>query len=66
MSKSKKNTSGVTGVTWDKSNNRWIAQIVIDGRHKKLGRFTDFSKAVDARKNAEVLYGFHKNHGKDL
>ncbi len=22
-------------------------------------------RAVDARKNAETLYGFHPNHGKD-
>ncbi len=57
------NTSGTIGVYWDKKNCRWYAMIMVDGKNKFLGRFTDYSEAVNARKNAEVLYGFHKNHG---
>lgn len=57
------NTSGVTGVTWHKKAKRWQAYIQIDGTQKHLGLFASFSDAVDARKNAEVLYNFHKNHG---
>ena len=60
------NTSGVTGVVWRNENKRWYAQIGIDGKNIHLGCFSEFSDAVNARKNAEVLYGFHKNHGKDL
>jgi len=63
MSKSKANTSGVTGVTWDKAKNRWLAQIYVDGKYSSLGIFVQFADAVNARKNAEVLYGFHENHG---
>ena len=59
------NTSGQCGVSWCKQTDRWRSGIVIDGKHKCLGRFTDFSEAVNARKNAEVLYGFHANHGSE-
>lgn len=33
-------------------------------KDKHIGYFTSFSDAVDARKDAEILYGFHKNHRK--
>jgi len=65
MSKSSANTSGCTGVTWNKENNKWLAYISIDGKRSYLGYHTEYSDAVNARKNAEVLYGFHENHGKD-
>lgn len=64
-SKHKLNKSGVTGVSWSKSYKRWIGNITIDGKRIYLGNFVSFSDAVDARKNAEVLYGFHENHGKE-
>ena len=59
----KNNKSGVVGVRWNKRDNRWVASITVDKQRKHLGYFIDFSDAVNARKNAEVLYGFHKNHG---
>ncbi len=64
MSMRSDNVSGVTGVSWDKSRNRWAARIKVDAGYIYLGRFAEFSDAVNARKNAEVLYGFHANHGK--
>lgn len=54
------NTSGVTGVYWRKDRNRWIAKIRVDGEQIFLGMFTKYSDAVDARKNAEVLYNFYE------
>jgi len=62
-SKRHDNTSGQTGVMWLKRRNRWCARITVDKKVKDLGSFVDYSDAVNARKNAEVLYGFHKNHG---
>ena len=62
----KDNTSGVVGVYWHKPAKRWLASIRVDNRLVHLGSFASFSDAVDARKNAEVLYGFHENHGKAL
>jgi len=58
------NTSGVTGVTWDKQTNKWRAKIKRFGKHKSLGRFGSFEEAVKCRKEAEKLLGFHENHGR--
>ena len=53
---SKANKSGITGVSWDKSRNKWVAQIMFKGRAISLGRFDGFERAVAARKEAEDLY----------
>ena len=58
----KRNKSGCVGVCWCKQTKRWKAAIVLDGKNKTLGRFIDFSDAVNSRKNAEVLYGFYENN----
>jgi len=60
------NTSGVQGVSWYKNNKRWIAFITVDGNSIHLGSYLEFHEAVNARKNAEVLYGFHENHGNSI
>ncbi len=57
------NTSGVTGVNFNKSKSSWDARISVCGERVNLGSFVQFHEAVNARKNAEVLYEFHKNHG---
>lgn len=49
----KSNTSGITGVTWDKSKGKWMAQIVFKGKSYYLGRYEDKEEAVKARKEAE-------------
>jgi len=51
-------------VHWCNTWNRWIAQININGKRKKLGSFTDVESAIQARKDAEIEYGYHVNHGK--
>jgi len=54
----KNNTSGQRGVFWIASENRWLAQIGINGKRKKLGRFKDFEEATAAYKAAaEHLFG---------
>lgn len=53
---SKANKSGITGVSWDKSRNKLVAQIMFKGRAISLGRFDKFDDAVAARKAAEDLY----------
>lgn len=57
------NKSGVCGVSWDKKNSRWVAQITHRYRVIKLGRWADKFEAICARKSAENKYGFHANHG---
>lgn len=57
------NTSGVVGVIWDKRYSKWQVRIHFDGRAIHIGYFSSFDSAVKARKDAEVQYGYHKNHG---
>lgn len=58
------NTSGVTGVHLCNFTGRWRAEIVVDGRNIRIGRFIDFADAVAARRTAERKHGFHSNHGR--
>lgn len=53
---SKRNTTGNKGVHFDKSRNKWAANIGIEGRMINLGRFTTKDEAVAARKAAELKY----------
>lgn len=62
-------TSGVRGVNYNtcsttRSDKRWVARISHKGKRILLGNFLTFEEAVRARKNAEIEYGYHKNHGK--
>jgi hypothetical protein len=58
------NTSGVCGV-YRKGKSKWRALIVVDGKQKYLGCFGTPEEAAKARKEAEVKYEFHENHGRD-
>lgn len=63
MSMSRKNTSGFTGVHWDKVNLKWRAVLRVEGRTICLGRHKSKSDAIHARKAANVKYGFSVGHG---
>ena len=65
QTKPRNNTSGVTGVCWDKTCGRWMAQIRVNGRQRYLGRYDTIEEAVAARKRASEQYSFHKNHGRE-
>lgn len=54
------NTSGVTGVRWNKADRRWMSKIGTI----HLGSYHSMAEAVSARKAAEVEHGFHENHGR--
>ena len=49
------NASGVRGVHWDQSRNKWIGGVKIKGVDKKK-RFEKFEDAVEYRKALEELY----------
>lgn len=53
---SKNNTSGVTGVCWNKQKNKWRARINVNKKDINLGFFDNFDDAVAARKQAEINY----------
>lgn len=50
------NKSGTTGVVWDKSRQKWVAQIEFQGKRHYLGRFKDKEEAIKSRKEAEKKY----------
>lgn len=52
----KNNTSGHVGVYWDKTKNKWTAQIMINYKTIFIGRYEDINDAIQARKEAEKKY----------
>jgi D-Tyr-tRNAtyr deacylase len=50
------NTSGVIGVRFNKTKNKWIADIKKDGKSKHLGSFKTKEEAILARQKAEETY----------
>lgn len=58
------NTSGQVGVYWGKRGSKWRAVITVNKKPIHLGCFDCFDDAVNARKQAEIGYGFHPNHGR--
>lgn len=50
------NSSGVTGVSFDKSKNKWVARIGIDYKKINLGAFDNKDDAIKVRKEAEEKY----------
>lgn len=55
------NTSGKSGVSFYTKQGKWSAEIHVDGKHIRLGMFTNFEDAVRVREAAELkYYGFNK------
>jgi len=52
----KHNSSGIKGVCWDKTNEKWLASIQVDKKFKNLGRFKDKGEAIKVRRKAEIQY----------
>lgn len=57
------NTSGVMGVY--SVSKSWTASIRANGLQIHLGTFDTMEEALEARKAAEVAYGYHENHGRE-
>ncbi len=52
----KSNTSGYTGVYYNKKRGMWTAQITFQGRNRYLGSFSRLEDAVKARQRGEEIY----------
>lgn len=69
--RNRNNTTGVTGVYFNKQNGKWVATIFVDGKLICL-RCADTGKAhfehkidaIYARYYAEQDFGYHENHGR--
>lgn len=56
------NTSGFTGVHFDRKSKNWVAQITYNYKNICLGRFDTKEEAIEARKQAEIdLFGEYRN-----
>lgn len=56
----KNNTSGVIGVQWCSSRNKWRARIAVRKETIDLGYYNSKEDAIKARKLAESKYGYDK------
>lgn len=57
------NRSGITGVHWIKTSQKWGATISLGNRKVWLGSFSELGQAVTARRAAETKHGFTARHG---
>lgn len=57
------NTSGVTGVIWNKLARKWEAYIAVNSKKIHLGLFDTLEEASSARKAANDRLGFSERHG---
>jgi hypothetical protein len=58
-----KNTSGVSGVYFDRQANVWYVQICKNYKKLHFGRFTTKEEAIEARHKAYKQLGFTERHG---
>ena len=58
----KDNTSGTTGVKWNKSKEKWEVYL----SKKYYGAFKEKQKAISKRKEILLDSDYHQNHGKDF
>lgn len=54
--KNKNNTSGVSGVSYNKKTNKWLVRITVNKKRIYIGSYKDFEDAMLARKDAENKY----------
>ena len=59
----KNNKSGAHGVWFSKTEKKWKARIRVNYKPIHLGTFDNKKDAITAKNDAEIKYGFHKNHG---
>lgn len=50
------NKTGIRGVSWSATKQKWRAAIYVNGKQKHLGYFTNTNEAERARNNAEQLF----------
>lgn len=54
------------GVAWLERYGKWRAQICVAKKNYFLGHHATIFDAAAARKAAEIMYGFHKNHSRAI
>lgn len=62
--KTSRNTSGVVGVSFNTKKNKWQASACLRKKLIFLGYFDSLEEAAKVRKEAEIDFGYSRNHGK--
>lgn len=60
----KNNTSGHLGLSWNVRSEKWRVRLMVEGKSMHLGYFANKDDAIFCRKQANIKYNFHPNHGK--
>ncbi len=60
----KNNKIGCFGIKKPKGEKKWVAIMYDDGKEIRISSHKNKIDAINARRQAEIEYGFHKNHGK--
>lgn len=60
LAKYSNNSSGIVGVRWHSQRGKWVVEI--SGRY--VGIYKTIFEAAAVRKSAELINGFHINHGR--
>jgi hypothetical protein len=64
---SSNNTSGTTGVHYNKASNKWYANIKFNGKSQHIGSYNTKEDAVTARlAKANLLYGAFVHHSQKI
>ena len=61
-----RNTSGFSGVYWNKTKRKWKVCVKVAGKINHLGYFHDKEAAAERARWFYEQNGFHENHGKRL
>ncbi len=59
------NSSGFTGVSWNKKSQKWQAHVTIDGKQEYLGLFESLSEAAANVRIVREVTGYDDDHGRE-
>lgn len=51
----KNNSSGHTGLSWNRTKDAWMVRLTVDGKQKSFGTFKVYSEALDMVKSAQKM-----------
>ena len=57
-------SGSMRGIIYYKPTKKWCARIHVNGKSVHLGYHSSLKCAIEARRAAEIKYGFHINHGR--
>lgn len=60
--KTSRNSTGFVGVSL-RSDGMFISRVFVNKKHKFLGSFHTLEEAIEKRKQANIQFNFHINHG---